>query len=227
MNVWVAIAATIVIIICIVSFIYYQKSKSKYNEILDQGPEEFKDKKVSFADDHGLPLDDSESISEIEKATNDIYAKQELTQKVEARDVTETEPIINMPVFEMSGMMHGTKTENQIKKEMPKFTSLLGVNRHETTVEDELEEHNLTKDAVGMFQRQKRQAAQPIKPRMSLGMRMMGADQAANLIREFEQKPEDMKQANMVMSKIEEKKEQTKTKSKKTKADRKHRKNKE
>lgn len=227
MNVWVAIAATIVIIVCIVAFVYHQKSKLKNDEILNQGLTEIKDKKVSFADEHGLPLDDSESISEIEKATNDIYNKPALTQKVEARDVTETEPIIDMPVIEMSGITHGMKTENQIKNEIPKFTSLLGINRHETAAVDELEENNLTDDAVGMFQRQKRQAAQPIKPRMSLGMRMMGADQAANLIREFEQKPEDMKQANMVMSKIEEKKEQTKTKSKKTKADRKHRKNKE
>ena len=224
-KVWIAVIAAVVIIVFVVSFVFYKRKTKKYNDILDDGPEEFKERSVSFADEHGLPLDDSISVEEIEKTTAALYpTDEEMTQVVDVRDTATPEPVIDMPTFHISGMGHNIRTDRQVSNDIPKYTSLIGINRHEMPGESELEEKDLSDEPMGMLKRTSRPTIQPIKPRMSLGMRMMGADKAAAMIHEFEKKPEDMKQANMVLAKVEEKKQQTKTK--KTKADRKHRKSK-
>ena len=223
MNVWIAVIAVVVIVVCVISFVFYKRGSSKYDKIIDEGPDEFKEKKVTFADDHGLPLDDSVSVEEIEKTTTALYPPpEELIQKVETRDTTTPESVLDMPSFHMSGMGHNIKTDTQLNKEMPKFASLIGINRHEMVADSEFEEKDLADAPMGMLKRTSRPKIQPIKPRMSLGMRMMGAEKAAMMIQEFEKTPSEMKQANMVIAKIEDAKE--KTKGKKDKKERKHRK---
>ena len=211
--------AIILVIIAIVGVAVYIVKP----QIKKPVPESADEKHVHFADEEGLPLEQTSDdslpaidMNELKRTTLNAYNDPEMTQSDHSKPTQGS--MFEMPKFEIGGGILNRKGESGPSENQPHFNEFVGVRRGANNDTNAMDVNELDDGEIAAFSRGTRRQIEPIAPRMTLAMRMMDPDTVKAMIEASTGKPdEENKQANAVLDKIEKLSKPKKHKDKKSK----------
>lgn len=197
----VAIIFVIVAIVGVVAYIMKMRRRS-----IQESNEE---KHVRFADEEGLPLEQTSDdslpaidMNELKRTTLNAYNDPEMTQSDHSKPTQGS--MFEMPKFEIGGGILNRKGESGPSENQPHFNEFVGVRRGANNDTNAMDVNELDDGEIAAFSRGTRRQIEPIAPRMTLAMRMMDPATVKAMIEASTGKPdEENKQANAVLDKIE------------------------